>query len=121
MPDSERPLPPVPESRGISRKRTRISLVWFIPVVAAALGVWVAVTRVLGEGPKITIILQSADHGIHFFRRIIDHLPEGVGIIFRAARIDLFCHPFPGGDGLPKQGRQSGLAHFAQGDAPYLF
>jgi paraquat-inducible protein B len=61
MPDSERPLPPVPESRGISRKRTRISLVWFIPVVAAALGVWVAVTRVLGEGPKITIILQSAE------------------------------------------------------------
>ena len=61
MPDSERPLPPVPESRGISRKRTRISLVWFIPVVAAALGVWVAVTRVLGEGPKITIVLQSAE------------------------------------------------------------
>jgi paraquat-inducible protein B len=61
MPDSERPLPPVPESRGIPRKRTRISLVWLIPVVAAAVGVWVAITSVLGEGPKITIVLQSAE------------------------------------------------------------
>jgi paraquat-inducible protein B len=35
--------------------------VWFIPVIAAAVGVWVAVTRVLGQGPKINIVLQSAE------------------------------------------------------------
>jgi paraquat-inducible protein B len=52
---------PVPESRSVPRKRTRLSLVWIIPIVAALLGAWVAVTRVLGKGPDITIILQSAD------------------------------------------------------------
>jgi paraquat-inducible protein B len=35
--------------------------VWFIPIVAAIVGAWVAVTRVLGEGPKITIVFRSAE------------------------------------------------------------
>lgn len=61
MPESDTPLPPVPESRAVSRKRTRLSLVWFIPIVAAVVGAWVAVTRILGEGPKITIVFRSAE------------------------------------------------------------
>src|ERR1700730_435817 len=62
MPDPETPmLPPVPESRVITKKGTRISLVWFIPILAALVGVWVAVTRVMSEGPKITIVFQSAE------------------------------------------------------------
>ncbi len=61
MPDPETPIPPVPSSRAVSRSRTRLSLVWFIPIVAALVGVWVAVTRVMSEGPKITITLDSAD------------------------------------------------------------
>ena len=55
------PLGAVPESRAVPKKRTRISLVWVIPIVAALVGVWVAVTRVLSEGPKITIVFQSAE------------------------------------------------------------
>ncbi|MGA3231099.1 MAG: MlaD family protein, partial [Candidatus Binatus sp.] len=43
------------------KKRTRLSLVWVIPIVAAIVGAWVAVTRVLGEGPKITIVFRSAE------------------------------------------------------------
>src|SRR5271163_2262155 len=58
MPDPETPIPP---SRAVSRSRTRLSLVWFIPIVAALVGVWVAVTRIMSEGPKITIIFQSAE------------------------------------------------------------
>jgi paraquat-inducible protein B len=61
MPDGERPLPPVAESRGLAKSRTRLSLVWFIPIVAALVGVWVAVTRIMGEGPVITLVLQSAE------------------------------------------------------------
>ena len=55
------PLGAVPESRSVPKKRTPISLVWVIPIVAALVGVWVAVTRVLSEGPKITIVFQSAE------------------------------------------------------------
>src|SRR5216684_4203044 len=61
MPDRDRPLPPVPESKGLPKSRTRLSLVWFIPIVAALVGVWVAVTRIMGEGPAITIVFQSAE------------------------------------------------------------
>ncbi len=61
MPDHPPPLPPVPESRAFSRKRTRLSLVWLIPIVAAIIGAWVAVTRILAEGPKITITFTSAE------------------------------------------------------------
>src|SRR5438046_224085 len=54
-------LPQVPESKVIPKKRTRLSLVWVIPIVAAAAGVWIAVTKILSEGPKITITLKSAE------------------------------------------------------------
>src|SRR5512139_1811986 len=61
MPDSTSPLPPVPESRVLSKKRTRLSVVWIIPILAAVVGGWVAVTRILNEGPKITIVFKSAE------------------------------------------------------------
>lgn len=49
-----------PESRAVPRKRTRLSLVWVIPMIAATAGAWIAVTRVLSEGPEITIVFRSA-------------------------------------------------------------
>ena len=36
-------------------------MVWLIPIVAALVGVWVAVTRIESEGPKISIVFGSAD------------------------------------------------------------
>jgi len=61
MPESDTPMPSVPASRAVSKKRTPLSLVWVIPIVAAAVGVWVAVTRILAEGPEIKIVFQSAE------------------------------------------------------------
>ena len=61
MPDPGAPVPSVPESKAVPKSRTRLSLVWVIPVVAALAGIWIAVTRILSEGPKITIVFQSAE------------------------------------------------------------
>ena len=61
MTDQLTPLPDVPESREVPKKQSRLSLVWVIPIVAALAGVWVAVTTILSEGPKITLIFSSAD------------------------------------------------------------
>jgi paraquat-inducible protein B len=61
MPDRDPPRSPVQESRSVPRKHTRLSLVWFIPILAAVVGAWVAVTRVLSAGPKITIVMKSAE------------------------------------------------------------
>jgi paraquat-inducible protein B len=61
MPDRDPPRSSIPESRNVPKKRTRLSLVWFIPILAAVVGAWVAVTRVLSQGPKITIVMKSAE------------------------------------------------------------
>src|SRR5262249_34954804 len=45
----------------VPRRRTRLSLVWTVPIIAAVAGGWVAVTRILSQGPKITITFASAD------------------------------------------------------------
>ena len=42
MVEPNNPIPPVPESRAVPKKQTRLSLVWVIPIVAAVAGVWVA-------------------------------------------------------------------------------
>lgn len=61
MPDREPSTLQIPESQAVPRKQTRLSLVWIVPIVAALAGAWVAVTRVMSEGPKITIGFQSAE------------------------------------------------------------
>jgi len=54
-------MPDVPESRVVSKQRTRPSVVWLVPIVAAVAGGWVAVTRILNQGPTITIVWKSAE------------------------------------------------------------
>src|SRR4051812_10317682 len=61
MPENSSAMPPVPESRAVPKRQTRLSIVWVIPIVAAVIGVWVAVTRILAQGPKITIVFQTAE------------------------------------------------------------
>jgi paraquat-inducible protein B len=61
MPDNDPSLSQIPEARAVPKKRTRLSLVWVIPIVAAAAGVWIAVTKILEKGPEITIVFLSAD------------------------------------------------------------
>ena len=51
----------VPQARVVPKKQTRLSFVWVVPIVAALAGVWVGVTRILSEGPKITIVFHSAE------------------------------------------------------------
>jgi paraquat-inducible protein B len=61
MPDNDNILPQAPEAKTVTRKRARFSLVWIIPLVAAAAGAWVAVTKIMSEGPRITIVFRSAE------------------------------------------------------------
>jgi len=61
MPDQDGTSARPPESRVVPRKRTRMSVVWLVPIVAAIAGGWVAVTRILDQGLKITITFESAE------------------------------------------------------------
>jgi paraquat-inducible protein B len=51
----------VPESRTTAPQRIRFSVVWIIPIVAALAGAWVAVTRIMSQGPEITIQFATAE------------------------------------------------------------
>jgi paraquat-inducible protein B len=61
MPDNDPSLTQIPAAKTVPKKRTRFSFVWVIPIVAAAAGVWIAVTKILNKGPEITIVFSSAD------------------------------------------------------------
>jgi paraquat-inducible protein B len=80
MPDRDPPIPSVPDSRAVPKKQTRLSLVWFIPILAAALGIWVAVARIRSEGPKITIVFQSAE-GLEAGKTKINYRGVDIGTI----------------------------------------
>jgi paraquat-inducible protein B len=80
MPDEPVQSYSVPESRTLTRGRTRFSAVWVIPIVAALAGVWVAVTRVESEGPKITLVFASAE-GLDAGKTKIEYKGVEVGTI----------------------------------------
>ena len=80
MPDRDPPIPSVPDSRAVPKRQTRLSLVWIIPVLAAAVGAWVAVTRIMGEGPKITIVFESAE-GLEAGKTKISYRGVDVGTV----------------------------------------
>ena len=61
MPDRATPPLGSPNRRTVVKKKTRLSLVWIVPIVAALVGAWVAVTKILSEGPTITIVFKSAE------------------------------------------------------------
>jgi paraquat-inducible protein B len=60
MPENQE-LSDLPEATAVPKKRTRLSAVWIIPIIAALLGGWIAVQKLLSEGPTIEISFASAD------------------------------------------------------------
>ena len=80
MPDPNLTPGNVPESKAVPRKRTRLSFVWIIPIVAAAAGIWITVTKILSKGPDITIVFQSGD-GLEANKTKIEYNGIKVGTI----------------------------------------
>jgi paraquat-inducible protein B len=61
MPENDTQPGPISESRTLVKKKTRLNLVWIVPIVAALIGAWVAVTTIMNQGPKITIVFRTAE------------------------------------------------------------
>ncbi|MGE5284515.1 MAG: intermembrane transport protein PqiB [Actinomycetota bacterium] len=51
----------IPRAESVPAKRARISIVWIIPVLAAVVGIGIAVQQRLNEGPEIRISFRSAE------------------------------------------------------------
>lgn len=61
MSNSSNNNPTVTESKVVARKRSGISLVWLIPLIAAGIGAWIAINTIRNQGPVITITFKSAE------------------------------------------------------------
>jgi paraquat-inducible protein B len=101
MPDRNPPLPSVPDSRAVPKKKTRLSLVWVIPIGAMLVGAWVAVARILSEGPKITIVFQSAE-GLEAGKTKIHYNGVDVGTIMTIRLSDDHQHVITTAQMAPK-------------------
>lgn len=51
----------IPQSAIKPKKKMRLSVVWIIPIVAAIVGVGIAIQQIISKGPMITIVFKEAE------------------------------------------------------------
>ncbi|MBE2259808.1 MAG: MCE family protein [Rhodobacteraceae bacterium] len=68
----------LPQATVVPKKRTRVSTVWVIPILAAVVAVGIAVQRVLSEGPTVTIVFKNAQ-GIEAGKTVVKYKDVNIG------------------------------------------
>jgi paraquat-inducible protein B len=71
-------LKSLPKAAVTRPKRTRVSAVWIIPILAALVALGIAIQRVVSEGPTITIIFKAAE-GIEAGKTFIKYKDVRIG------------------------------------------
>lgn len=51
----------LPQATVVKPRRSRLSIVWIIPVLAVLVGIGIVVQRIRAEGPTITIVFRAAE------------------------------------------------------------
>jgi paraquat-inducible protein B len=68
----------LPRATVVPRRRQRISMVWIIPILAAAVAVGIAIQRILSEGPTITIVFKAAE-GVEAGKTFVKYKDVNIG------------------------------------------
>jgi len=68
----------LPQATVVPRRRTRMSAVWLIPVLAAVVAVGIAIQRIVSEGPTITIVFKAAE-GIEAGKTFVKYKDVNIG------------------------------------------
>jgi paraquat-inducible protein B len=68
----------LPQASVVRKKRTRISVVWIIPILAAVVAVGIAIQQYLSEGPTISIVFKTAV-GIEAGKTFIKYKDVNIG------------------------------------------
>ena len=76
---------PLPQATLAPSKRTRISAIWIIPILAALVAIGIAVQRILSEGPTIRIVFTAAE-GIEAGKTLIKYKDVNIG---RVTKVEL--------------------------------
>jgi paraquat-inducible protein B len=69
---------PLPQATAVPPKRSRISVIWIIPILAAIVAIGIAVQRILSEGPTIIIVFTAAE-GIEAGKTFIKYKDVNIG------------------------------------------
>src|SRR5262245_2987711 len=67
-----------PQATVVRRRSARLSVVWVIPILAAAVALGIAAQRVLSEGPTITIVLKAAE-GLEAGKTFVKYKDVNIG------------------------------------------
>jgi len=68
----------LPQATVVPPKRSRISVIWIIPLLAAVVAIGIAVQRYLAEGPTIVIVFTAAE-GIEAGKTAIKYKDVNIG------------------------------------------
>jgi paraquat-inducible protein B len=79
----------LPQARVVTKKRSRISVVWLIPILAAVVAIGIAVQRVLSEGPTISIVFRAAE-GMEAGKTVIKYKDVNIGQVTSVQLTDDF-------------------------------
>lgn len=88
MPDNPKP-DELPRATVVRRKRSHISVVWVIPIVAAVVAIGIGVQRIFAEGPTITIKF-SAGQGIESGKTLLKYKDVNIGQVLSVRLADNF-------------------------------
>ena len=77
-------LADLPEATTVARKRTGLSIVWIIPIVAALVGLGIVIQRYLNEGPTIRVAFRTAE-GIEPGKTFIKYKDVVIGKVTEVA------------------------------------
>jgi paraquat-inducible protein B len=79
----------LPQATVVPKRRTRISVVWLIPILAAVVGIGIAIQQILSEGPTITIVFKSAQ-GVEAGKTFIKYKDVNIGQVTAVELTDEF-------------------------------
>lgn len=68
----------LPQATVVRPRRTRISVVWIIPILAAVVALGIAIQHVLTQGPTITVVLKDAE-GIEAGKTFVKYKDVNIG------------------------------------------
>ena len=81
----------LPEATVVPRRRTRVSIVWIIPILAAAVAIGIAVQRILAAGPTITIVFKNAA-GVEPGKTLVKYKDVTIGQVTTVELTEDFTH-----------------------------
>lgn len=79
--------PPIPQALAVPKRHWTVPLVWIIPVVAALLGIWLALHYLLAQGPTITIAFKNAE-GLEAGKTRVRYKEVDIGTVTEVAIAD---------------------------------